>query len=263
MSRPVMLQSPLLGQVGGVRHAFFTRQGGVSKGVYDSLNLGVGSRDDPQAVQENRARAAAALGVDPAHLLICYQIHSSVAVTAEGPWPARPEADGVVTGAPDLACGALSADCAPILLADGEARVVGAAHAGWKGALDGVIEATVQAMQAQGARRERIVAAIGPCISQASYEVGEEFRDRFMAQAEGSDRFFAAGRPEKFQFDLPGFVLSRLTQSGVRQAEWIGRDTCAEDQLFFSNRRGFLRGDADYGRLLSAIVLENTPPSSP
>ncbi|MDB5460692.1 MAG: polyphenol oxidase, partial [Caulobacteraceae bacterium] len=138
MSQPVTLQSPLLSQIAGVRHAFFTRQGGVSKGVYDSLNVGVGSKDDPEAVQENRARAAAALGVELTHLLTCYQIHSSVAVPAKGPWPARPEADGVVTGAANLACGALSADCAPILLADGEARVVGAAHAGWKGALGGV-----------------------------------------------------------------------------------------------------------------------------
>jgi YfiH family protein len=228
----------------------------VSQGVYDSLNVGVGSRDDPQAVQENRTRAAAALAVDPDRLLTCYQIHSTIAVTADAPWPTRPEADAVITTASNLACGALSADCAPILLADAEARVVGAAHAGWKGALGGVIESTVRAMEAKGARRERIVAAVGPCIAQASYEVGSEFRDRFLSNAPASDRFFAPGRPDKHQFDLPGFVLSRVAEAGVGQAEWIGHDTCAEEALFFSNRRVVLRGEADYGRLLSAIVLE-------
>jgi YfiH family protein len=241
----------------GVRHAFFTRQGGVSTGVYDSLNVGVGSRDDPEAVQENRARAAAALGVELPHLLTCYQIHSSVAVTADKPFAQRPEADGVVTSTTGLACGALSADCAPILFADSEARVVAAAHAGWKGALGGVVAATVDAMVAKGARRERIVAAIGPCIGQASYEVGEDFMDRFSLKAPGSERFFApGGAPQKRQFDLPGFVLRRLAEAGVEQAEWIGRDTCADENLFFSNRRGFLKGESDYGRLLSAIVLE-------
>ena len=250
------LKSALL-EVPGVRHAFFTRTGGVSTGVYDSLNVGVGSKDDPEAVQENRARAAAALGVELSHLLTCYQIHSNIAVTADGPFAARPEADGIVTRTPGLACGALSADCAPILLADGEARVVASAHAGWKGALGGIVAAAVQAMVAAGARRERIVAAVGPCIGQASYEVGAEFVDRFSLEAPGSERFFAPGRtPEKRQFDLPGFVLQRLAESGVERAEWIGHDTCAEENLFFSNRRGFLRGESDYGRLLSAIVLE-------
>jgi YfiH family protein len=251
------LKSALLDQLPGVRHAFFTRQGGVSTGVYDSLNVGVGSRDDPEAVQENRARAAAVLGVGLSHLLTCYQIHSNVAVTAEGPFAERPEADGVVAGTPGLACGALSADCAPILLADGEARVVASAHAGWKGALGGIAAATVAAMIKAGARRERIVAAIGPCIGQASYEVGAEFMDRFSLEAPGSERFFAPGRaPDRRQFDLPGFVLQRLAEAGVERAEWIGRDTCADENLFFSNRRGFLRGESDYGRLLSAIVLE-------
>jgi YfiH family protein len=250
------LTSALLDQVPGVRHAFFTRQGGVSTGVYDSLNVGVGSKDRPGAVQENRARAAAALGVELPHLLTCYQIHSNVAVTADRPFFERPEADGVVTATPGLACGALSADCAPILLADGEARVVASAHAGWKGALGGVVAATVEAMLAKGARRERIVAAVGPCIGQASYEVGQDFMDRFSGEAPGSERFFGPGlTPQKRQFDLPGFVLHRLAEAGVEHAEWIGRDTCAEENLFFSNRRGFLRGESDYGRLLSAIVL--------
>jgi YfiH family protein len=241
----------------GVRHAFFTREGGVSAGVYHSLNVGVGSRDDPEAVQENRARAAAALGVELSHLLTCYQIHSNIAVTVDAPFAERPEADAIVTKTPGLACGALSADCAPILLADGEARVVASAHAGWKGALGGIVAATVDAMITHGAKRGRIVAAVGPCIGQASYEVGEEFMDRFSLEAPGSERFFAPGRtPGKRQFDLPGFVLRRLTEAGVERAEWIGRDTCANENLFFSNRRGFLRGESDYGRLLSAIVLE-------
>ena len=251
------LKSALLEEVEGVRHAFFTRQGGVSKGVYDSLNVGVGSKDDPEAVQENRALAAAELGVELPRLLTCYQIHSNVAVTADVPFDGRPEADGIVTHTTGLACGALSADCAPILLADGEARVVASAHAGWKGALGGIVAATVDAMVMAGAKRRSIVAAVGPCIGQGSYEVGQEFMDRFSLETPGSERFFAAGRaPGKRQFDLPGFVLQRLAEAGVERAEWIGRDTCADENLFFSNRRGFLRGEPDYGRLLSAIALE-------
>ena len=251
------LKSALLEEVGGVRHAFFTRQGGVSKGVYDSLNVGVGSKDDPEAVQENRALAAAELGVELPRLLTCYQIHSNVAVTADVPFDGRPEADAIVTHTTGLACGALSADCAPILLADGEARVVASAHAGWKGALGGIVAATVDAMVVAGAKRRSIVAAVGPCISPGSYEVGREFMDRFSLDAPGSERFFAAGRtPEKRQFDLSGFVLRRLAEAGVERTEWIGRDTCGDENLFFSNRRGFLRGEPDYGRLLSAIVLE-------
>lgn len=250
------LTSPLLSDVVGVRHAFFTRQGGVSTGVYDSLNVGVGSKDDPECVRENRARAAAALDVQPGGLLTCYQVHSNVAVVADQPWAARPEADGVVTASPGIACGALAADCAPILLADGQAQVVAAAHAGWKGALGGIVAATVEAMERKGARRERIVAAVGPCIAQASYEVGSDYMDRFAAERPGSERFFAPGsKPDKRQFDLPGFVLWRLAEAGVDRAEWIGRDTCAEESLFFSNRRSFLRREPDYGRLLSAIRL--------
>jgi YfiH family protein len=251
------LTSALLDQVPGLKHAFFTRQGGVSTGVYDSLNVGVGSKDDPAAVQENRARAAAELGARAAHLLTCYQIHSNITVAADAPFPQRPEADGVVTATPGLACGALSADCAPVLFADGEARVVAAAHAGWKGALGGIVASTVEAMVAKGARRDRIVAAVGPCIAQASYEVGQDFMDRFSHESPGSERFFAPGRaPEKRQFDLPGFVLHRLAQAGVERTEWIGRDTCADENLFFSNRRTRLKGESDYGRLLSAVVLE-------
>jgi YfiH family protein len=259
MSGIEALQSELLSRA-GVRHAFFTRRGGVSTGLYESLNLGRGSKDDPEAVTENRRRAAAHLGVEPGALLACYQIHSPVVHLAATPWGEhRPEGDGVVTDRPGLACGALAADCAPVLLADLEAGVVGAAHAGWKGALGGVVKAAVKAMAHLGARRERMVAAVGPCIGPASYEVGEDFLRRFEAEAPGSERFFSpAEAADRRMFDLPGFVLARLVESGVRQAEWVGRDTCAEEALFFSNRRAFKRGEADYGRLMSAVVLERS-----
>jgi YfiH family protein len=256
MSHLAILRSTLLGDVAGVRHGFFSRRGGVSQGIYESLNLGFGSKDALEAVTVNRDRAAAAMGVAPEALLTAYQVHSARAVIVDEPWEMRPEADAVVTSTAGIACGALSADCAPVLLADGAAGVIGAAHAGWRGALGGVIEAAVVAMETQGAQRGRIVAAVGPCIAQASYEVGLEFEARFLAQAEGSARFFAPGRSEeKKQFDLPGFVLDRLAQAGVDQAEWIGRDTVAEAGLFFSNRRAVLNGEGDYGRLLSAIAL--------
>ena len=250
------IASPLLAALPGVRHAFFTRKGGVSEGIYRGLNVGVGSSDRPDAVQENRARAAAALGVDLNHLLTPFQVHSSIPVVVAGPWTARPEADAVVTAVPGLACCALAADCAPILLADPEAGVVAAAHAGWKGALGGIIGATVEAMAAQGAARGRIVAAVGPCIAPESYEVGADFMDRFVAEDGGFARFFGAGRSaDRRQFDLPAFVLHRLGQAGVGQAEWVGGDTCAQDDLYFSNRRSFLTGERDFGRLLSAILL--------
>jgi YfiH family protein len=251
------LSSELLARLPGVRHAFFTRKGGVSKGVYESLNVGAGSNDDPEAVAENRVRAAAAFGAQPDHLLTCYQIHSATAVTADAAWAERPKADAVVSRTPGLVLGALSADCAPVLLADPEARIVAAAHAGWKGALGGIVQATVEEMQRLGARPERMVAAVGPCIGPASYEVGLEFLDAFQAQAQGSERFFKGGsRPDKRLFDLPGFVLDRLSASGVGEAAWIGRDTYAEPDLFFSNRKAVHRQETDYGRLLSAIMLE-------
>lgn len=252
-----VLSSKLLAEVPGVRHAFFTRRGGVSRGIYDSLNVGVGSKDDPEAVAENRARAAMVFGLELPRLLTCYQIHSATAVVAERPWGERPEADAVVTRTARLACGALAADCAPVLLADPEAKVVGAAHAGWRGALAGVVESAVEQMGRLGADSSRIVAAVGPCIGPESYEVGLDFLDQFQARSAGSDRFFrAAGRDDKRLFDLPGFVLSRLHAAGVRKAEWIGHDTFAEPEEFFSNRRATHRQEADYGRLLSAIMLE-------
>ena len=252
-----VLTSDRLGELKGVRHAFFTRQGGVSKGVYTSLNVGVGSRDDPAAVRENRARAASAFGAAPQALLTCYQIHSAVAVIANGPWPTRPEADAVVTATPGLVCGALAADCAPVLMADPEARVVAAVHAGWRGALGGVLEAAVAQMAVLGAAPARIVAAVGPCIGPQSYEVGLEFLETFLAGDPLAALHFRPGeRPDKRLFDLPGFVLGRLAAAGVTQADWIGRDTCAEEDAFFSNRRAVRRGEPDYGRLLSAIMLE-------
>jgi YfiH family protein len=250
------LQSPLL-EAAGVRHAFFTRQGGVSKGLYDSLNVGPGSGDDPAAVAENRRRAAAHFGQDEVALTTCHQVHSALARRAERPWGAeRPEADGVVTATPGVICGALAADCAPIMFADPEAGVVAAAHAGWKGALTGVVAATVSEMQALGARPKRIIAAVGPCIAQASYEVGQEYYDRFVDADRAYAGFFRPGAAaDKYMFDLPGFVLGRLAAAGVGRAEALFRDTCAEPDLFFSNRRAFKQGETDYGRLLSAVML--------
>lgn len=257
MSDLPVLQSGLLAALPGVKHAFFTRRGGVSKGIYEGLNVGRGSGDDAGDVLENRRRAAAWFGAEPDALNTCYQVHSATAVTAEEPWCGRlPEGDAVVTGQSALVCAVLSADCAPVLFADPRARVVAAAHAGWQGALNGVVEATLTAMEARGADRSRVVAAIGPCIAQPSYEVGLEYLDRFETARPGSARSFKPGETaDKRLFDLPGFVMERLAEAGVERAEWIGRDTCAEDDWFFSNRRAFKRGEGDYGRLMSAIML--------
>lgn len=248
-----VLTSPLL-NLSGIRHAFFTRQGGVSTGIYAGLNVGVGSRDDPEAVQENRRRAAEHLG---GTLVTAHQVHSARAVTADGAWPGEtPQADAVVSTTPGVICGALAADCAPILLADPEARVVAAAHAGWQGALHGVAEATIARMEELGARRDQIVAAVGPCIGAASYEVGLEYVQRFTDIDPAYARFFPAGvSPDKRQFDLPVFIASRLEAAGIAACEWVGRDTCAEPDLFYSNRRAFKLGEPDYGRLLSGIML--------
>lgn len=255
---PPILSSPLLEGVAGVRHGFFTRRGGVSRGMYEGLNVGLGSRDDPDAVAQNRRLAAQAFGEPAPPLITVYQVHSARAVTTDGPWPGEPpQADAVVTTRPGLMLGALAADCAPILIADGPGRVAAAAHAGWRGALAGVAEAAVEAMVGAGARRERLVAAVGPCIGPPSYEVGLEFLEAFAAASPDNARFFRPGAaPDKRLFDLPAFVLSRLAAAGVTRAEWIGRDTCAEAEAFFSNRRALHRGETDYGRLLSAIMLE-------
>jgi YfiH family protein len=251
------LVSPKLAALSGIRHAFFTRKGGVSTGIYDSLNVGRGSKDDPSDVLENRRRAAAWFGAEPDALLTCYQIHSAKVLVAHRPWgDQRPHAAGGAPATAGLVCGALAADCAPVLLADPEARVVAACHAGWKGALGGVIEAAVETMEAQGASASRIVAAVGPCIGPESYEVGLEFLETFEAQDPGASRCFRPGvSDDKRMFDLPAYALSRLERAGVKNAEWIGHDTCAEEGFFFSNRRAFKRGEGDYGRLLSAIAL--------
>ncbi len=258
MTGPTFLTSSLLSSVPGVRHAFFTRQGGVSTGVYDSLNVGRGSRDQPAAVVENRRRAAAQFGRDVSELNTCYQIHSAQTVVADFAFgDDSPRADGVVSARAGLICGALAADCAPILIADGAARVVGAVHAGWRGALNGVIESAVTLMTGLGAAPARMVAVVGPCIGPASYEVGDEFRAQFEARSMQNRAYFAAGATrDKYQFDLPAFTLSRLRAAGIAACEWIGRDTCAEADFFFSNRRAYHRGEEDYGRLLSAIMLD-------
>lgn len=251
-----VVTSPLLLAIPGVRHAFFTRHGGVSTGLYESLNVGKGSKDDPAAVAENRRRAAAHFALAPERLLTCHQVHSARALIADRPWGEAPqEGDGVATARPGLICGALAADCAPVLIADPSARIVGACHAGWKGALTGIVGATVEAMQRLGARPAHMIAAVGPCIGPASYEVGLEFEERFILASDGAERFFAPGAsPDKRMFDLPAYVLDRLRLAGVGAREWTGHDTCA-DEDFFSNRRAFRRGEGDYGRLLSAIVV--------
>lgn len=255
-SSPEFLTSARLSAATGVRHAFFTRRGGASGGIYAGLNCGPGSRDDASDVAENRRRAAAVFDVGPERLLTAWQIHSARALTAFEPWTeARPEGDAVVTDRSGLVCGALSADCAPVLLADPEARVVAAAHAGWRGALGGVVEAAVSAMAVLGARPERITAAVGPCIGPNSYEVGLDFVSAF-ADEPDVGRFFRQGAAtDKRLFDLPAYVLHRLERSGVSDAEWIGADTLADGERFFSHRRSVKQAEGDYGRLLSAIAL--------
>lgn len=247
---------PLLDKI-GVRHGFFTREGGVSEGVYAGLNTGVGSKDDPAAVAENRRRVAEWMGGGLDDLCGCYQIHSAVTRVAEaGSKGERPEGDAVVAAVRGPIASILTADCAPVLFADAEAGVVGAAHAGWKGALGGVIHSTVTAMEALGARSERMVAVVGPCIAQASYEVGADYQERFTHHDPGSERFFGLGATEdKRLFDLPGFVLWRLEQAGVGDAAWTGHDTRADATRFYSNRRAFLAGEPDFGRLISTISL--------
>ena len=242
----------------GIRHAFFTRAGGVSGGLYASLNGGVGSRDAAAHVVENRARMAAALGVEPQRFLTAYQIHSPTVIVAEAPWTPedRPRADAIVTRMRALAIGVTTADCGPILLAEPRARVIGAAHAGWRGALGGVVEATVEAMERLGAAREQIRAAIGPMIRQSNYEVGPDLIARFDAEDRASHRFFSAGaRDGHAQFDLGGYVAERLKRAGVRHIEDLGLCTYADPAQFFSFRRTTHHAEADYGRHVNAIAL--------
>ena len=255
-----MLTIGPLNDLPGVRHAFFSREGGVSQGIYASLNCGPGSGDDPAAVRENRRRALAQLDLPSESLATLHQIHSAEVVEVTEPWEVGqgPRADGMVTTRRNVALGVLAADCAPVLLADADAGVIGACHAGWKGALSGVLEATVAAMVRLGATTERIVAGIGPCIAQRSYEVGTEFSAPFLAQDAGNARFFSpsAKVPGKQHFDLRGYAARRLTLAGAGNVKVLPCDTCAEPQRFFSYRRATRAGEADYGRLLSVILLE-------
>jgi polyphenol oxidase len=250
--------SPLLSAIPGVRHAFFTREGGVSGGIYQSLNAGLGSQDDPAHIAENRRRMAEQIGVAPERFLSVHQTHSPDVAVAEGPWPAapRPRADAIVTRTPGLAIGVTAADCGPILLVDPSARVIGAAHAGWKGALTGVLESTLTAMEKLGAERSAILAAIGPLIRQCSYEVGGEFVERFIeSEAENTLFFLPSTREGHSMFDLAGFIRRRLENAGVLMIDDTGLDTYS-DERFFSYRRSVHRSEPDYGRHVHAIVLE-------
>ncbi|HYC17154.1 MAG TPA: peptidoglycan editing factor PgeF [Pseudolabrys sp.] len=253
-----MLKAPSLAALARIRHAFFTRSGGVSQGVYSSLNGGVGSRDAPEKVAENRARMAAALGVKADRFVTPYQIHSPDVVVAEEPWTTenRPRADAVVTRVPRLAIGVSTADCGPLLFADDVAGVIGAAHAGWRGALTGVIEATVAAMERLGASRDRMTSVLGPTIRQPNYEVGPEFVERFLAADPDNARFFKPSqRAGHAMFDLTGYIAERVRRAGIAQFEDLGLCTYAEPERFYSYRRTTLRGEADYGRHINAIAL--------
>ncbi len=258
MSHPPFIQSRAL-KLPGIAHGFFGRVGGASKGIYASLNAGPGSKDDPADVAENRRRIASALEIAPEHLLSVYQVHSAkaeiVSQAFAGAYADRPQADAMATRVPGLALSILTADCGPILLSDSEAGVIGAAHAGWKGAVGGVIEAALTAMKSLGADEARIVAAIGPCIAQASYEVGPEFLATFAADDAENERFFKAGQGDRLHFDLKGYCAARLSRAGVRTVDILPQDTCAEEAAYFSNRRAVKRQEGDYGRNLSAIVL--------
>jgi purine-nucleoside/S-methyl-5'-thioadenosine phosphorylase / adenosine deaminase len=250
--------SPLLSAIPGLRHAFFTRDGGVSGGIYGGLNGGLGSNDDPKHVAENRRRMAEQMGVAPDRFLSVHQVHSPDAVVANGPWdgPARPRADAMVTRTEGIAIGVTAADCGPILLVDPNARVIGAAHAGWKGALTGILESTIETMEKLGAERSRMVAAIGPLIRQHSYEVGGEFVERFIdADADNAVFFIPSTREGHAMFDLAGYIRMRLENAGVLMIDDLGIDTYS-DEHFYSYRRSVHRKEPDYGRHVHAIALE-------
>lgn len=253
----MFITSPDLAHEAGIRHAFFTREGGVSSGIYASLNGGVGSNDDQRHVAENRARMAAHLGVERDRLVSVYQVHSPDVEIVTGPWPAeRPKADAMVTIAHGVALGVSSADCGPILFADSEAGVIGAAHSGWKGAFGGVVGATVTAMEKLGARRERIIAVLGPTISAAAYEVGPEFIERFKGENATFARFFhASERPAHAMFDLPAFIAHRAHEAGIGRFIDLALCTYGDEARFYSYRRTTHRQEGDYGRLISAIAL--------
>ena len=238
-----------------VRHGFFTRRGGASSGVFAGLNCGTGSSDQAEAVAINRARVADAMNVDPGALIGVHQVHSADVVEVNGRNPVKPRADAMVTATPGVVLAILTADCQPVLFADPDAGVVGAAHAGWRGALDGILEATLEAMERLGAKRGDISAVIGPSISQTAYEVGPEFFETFMTEDQNSARFFANGRGDRMQFDLPAYGLHRLRAAGIGSAEWTRHCTYSDDERFFSYRRSVHAKEADYGRLISVIRL--------
>ncbi len=254
------IELEILKRLPKLRHGFMTRAGGVSDGVYASLNCGYGSNDETARVAENRRRAAARLGLPGAALVTVYQTHSTRVAEVAAPHAptGAPEVDAMVTDRPGIALGILTADCAPVLLADVESRVVGAAHAGWRGAVSGIVEETIEAMERKGARRTRILAAIGPCIGRESYEVGPEFPAPFVAQDAANARFFRpAARAGHFMFDLASYVEARTRAAGVADVERARADTCADAERFFSYRRTTQQGLRDYGRLVSLIALED------
>ena len=238
-----------------LRHGFFTRKGGASSGIFRGLNCGPGSSDLSEVVAINRARVAAAMDVGADYLLTITQTHSADVVTLSAPFADRPRADAMVTATPGLVLGVLTADCQPVLFADAQARVIGAAHAGWRGAKDGVLDATIAAMERLGARRANICAVIGPTISQSAYEVGPEFIEGFVADDAANARFFAKGAGDRFLFDLPAFGLHRLRAAGIGHAEWTHHCTYSDPDRFYSFRRTTHAGEADYGRLISTIRL--------
>ena len=238
-----------------LRHGFFTRRGGASSGVFSGLNCGIGSTDQTEIVAINRRRVADALEIDPGNLLGVHQVHSADAVTVTGPMSDRPRADALVTGTPGLALTVLTADCQPVLFADHEAQVIGAAHAGWRGTLDGILESTIDAMCDLGARREDIHAVIGPSISQAAYEVGPEFFDIFIDHDPDYAQYFAGGDGDRMHFDLPGFGLHRLRLAGIGSASWTRHCTYFDAERFYSYRGATHAKEADYGRLIAAIAL--------
>lgn len=253
MSKVEIIRAAMLGDV---PHGFLGRRGGVSQGVCAGLNVGLGSGDDRGAIAENRRRAVEAVAPGT-RLVTVHQVHSPDAIYAAAPWPdaARPKADAIVTDRPGLALGILTADCTPVLLADRQAGVIAAAHAGWKGAFGGVIESTLALMERYGADRARVAAAIGPVIARKSYEVDEAFLRRFAEADPENDRFFSPGREGHHQFDLEAYVLARLAAAGVTRAEALGLDTYSDPERFYSYRRATHRGEPDYGRQISLIAL--------
>ncbi|MEM9755089.1 MAG: peptidoglycan editing factor PgeF [Pseudomonadota bacterium] len=257
MTAPTLSLAPITSEIlGDVRHGFFTRRGGASSGVFEGLNCGFGSSDQAEIVALNRARVAATLGVSASHLVSAHQSHSARAIVIDAPFIGpRPEADALVTATPGVALATLAADCQPVLMADREAGVIAAVHAGWRGALGGVLEAAIDAMETAGARRAHIHAVIGPAISQRAYEVGQDLLERFLDEDPDNARYFTNGNGDRYQFDLPGYGLRRLRAAGIAEAGWTGHCTYSDPDRFFSYRRSRHSGQADYGRLISAIRL--------